>query len=162
MNEVLDETDIRILQLLQQNARLTNKEIGEKLNKTATPIYERIKRLQEQGYIKGYIAVLDHKKIGFGMMAFTQVHIRNHSHENLSHFVDDIIKFDEVLECYQMSGEYDYLLKVAIKDLEAYHDFLMNKLFKVVPLGSVQTTFVLKEAKRDAGFPLTLNKKKGK
>lgn len=154
----LDHTDIRILELLQQNARLTNKEIGEKLGKSPTPIYERVKRLQEQGYIKGYVAILDHKKIDRGLMAFTHVQVKDHSHDSLSQFIQEIIKFEEVLECYQMSGEYDFILKVALKDLETYHDFLMNKLFKVVPLGSVQSTFVLKEAKRETSFPISATK----
>ncbi|MCJ8208224.1 Lrp/AsnC family transcriptional regulator [Mucilaginibacter sp. RS28] len=150
----LDQTDLQILQLLQQNARLTNKEIGERLNKTATPIYERIKRLQEQGYIKGYVAVLDHKKVDRGLMAFTHIQLKDHSNEALCIFVEQMARFDEVLECYQMSGEYDFILRVAVKDLDTYHDFLVNKVFKVVPLGSVQTTFVLKETKRETAFPL--------
>jgi Lrp/AsnC family leucine-responsive transcriptional regulator len=154
MLQSLDQTDIRILQILQDNARLTNKEIGEKLNKTATPIFERIKRLQEQGYIKGYVAILDHKKIDRSVMAFTHVQIRDHSHDNLLKFIDGVCAFDDVQECYQMSGDYDFLLRVAVKDLDSYQDFLMNKLFKVVPLGSVQTTFVLKEAKRETRFSL--------
>ncbi|QXV65095.1 Lrp/AsnC family transcriptional regulator [Mucilaginibacter conchicola] len=156
----LDSTDIRILQLLQENARLTNKEIGERLNKTPTPIYERIKKLQEQGYIKGYVAILDHKKIDRGLMAFTQVQLRDHSAENLNHFVEEVITFEEVLECYQMSGGFDFFLRVAVKDLDTYHDFLMKKLFNVVPLGSVQSTFVLKEAKRETSFPITMPKGK--
>src|SRR5476649_232622 len=102
MLHTLDETDIRILQLLQQNARLTNKEIGEKLNKSATRVYERIKRMQDQGFIKGYVAILDHKKIDLGMISLTQIQIKDHLHENLSHFVEEIIKFEEVLECYQV------------------------------------------------------------
>ncbi|RZK41825.1 MAG: Lrp/AsnC family transcriptional regulator [Pedobacter sp.] len=150
----LDDTDIQILQLLQQNARLTNKEIGEKLHKSPTPIYERIKRLQQQGYIKGYVAILDHKKIDLSIMAFTQVQVRDHSYETLSRFIDEIIKFEEVLECYEMSGDFDFILRIAVRDLDTYHDFLMNKLFKVVPMGSVQSTFVLKEAKRETSLPL--------
>jgi Lrp/AsnC family leucine-responsive transcriptional regulator len=158
MLHTLDETDIRILQLLQQNARLTNKEIGEKLNKSATRVYERIKRLQDQGYIKGYVAILDHKKIDLGMISLTQIQIKDHLHENLSHFVEEIIKFEEVLECYQVSGDYDFMLRIAVKDLTAYHDFLMNKVFKIVPLGNVQSAFVLNEAKMITSFPLNLPK----
>jgi Lrp/AsnC family leucine-responsive transcriptional regulator len=154
----LDATDIRILQLLQENARLTNKEIGERLNKSATPIYERIKKLQEQGYIKGYVAILDHKKIERGLIAFTHVRVKDHSHDSLNHFIEEIIKCEEVLECHQTSGDYDFILKVAVKDLDTYQDFLMNKLFKIVSLGSVQSTFSLKEAKRETSFPINMPK----
>jgi len=159
MLHTLDDIDIRILQLLQENARLTNREIGEKLHKTVSPIFERIKRLQEQGFIKGYMAVLDHKKIDRSLMAFTHVQLRDHSLEGLSHFEQEMIRFDEVLECYHMSGEYDFILRVAVKDLDAYHEFLMNKLFKTIPLGSVQSTFVMREAKREMGFPIKIPKK---
>jgi Lrp/AsnC family leucine-responsive transcriptional regulator len=160
MAHTLDETDIRILQLLQENCRLTNKEIGEKLHKTASPIHERIKRMQEEGIIKGYIAVLDHEKIDRGLMAFTHVQLLNHSEESLIHFEAEICKFQDVLECYHMSGNYDFILRVAVKDLKAYYDFLMNKLFKLVPNGQVQSTFVMKEAKRELGFPLKLQKQR--
>ncbi|HEY0670319.1 MAG TPA: Lrp/AsnC family transcriptional regulator [Sphingobacteriaceae bacterium] len=158
MTHCLDEVDIRILQLLQENCRLTNKEIGEKLHKSTSPIYERIKRLQEEGYIKGYIAVIDHKKIDRGLVAITHIQLLNHSEESLNDFEAQIIKFDDVLECFHMSGNYDFILKVAVKDLNAYHDFLMNKLFKLVPSGHVQSTFVMKEAKRSMGFPITIDK----
>lgn len=149
MQHTLDETDIRILRLLQQDARQTNKQIGEKLNKSQSPIYERIKRLQDQGYIKRFTAVIDYKKIGRGLIAFAQVQVKDHIHENLIRFEKQIVQFDEVLACYQMSGEYDFMLRIAVKDLETYHNLLMDKIFKIVPLGSVQSSFVLNEAKSD-------------
>ena len=158
MARELDKVDLRILELLQQNARLTNKEIGEMLNKTSTPIYERIKRMEEQGYIKGYVALLDHKKLDRGVMAFVQITIRDHSNESLHKFIDDMANFDEVLECYQISGEHDFILKVAVKDLDTYQDFLMNKLYMVIPLGSAQTTFVLKEAKHRPSIDFDIKK----
>lgn len=154
MLNLLDPTDIRILQLLQDNARLTNKQIGEKLHKTASPINDRIRKLQEQGYIKKYVAVLDRKKIGRGLMAFTHVQLRDHSRESLSHFESEIIKFPEVLECYHMSGQYDFILRVAVKDLDAYHEFLMSHIFETIPMGSVLSTFVMKEAKAETAFPI--------
>jgi len=160
MLQNLDDTDIRILQLLQNNCRLTNKEIGEKLHKSANPISVRIQRLQEEGYIKNYVAVLDHEKVDRGLIAFTHVQLRDHSEESLVHFEDEICKFDDVLECYHMSGNYDFILKVAVSNLKAYHDFLMNKLFKLVPSGQVQSTFVMKESKRGLGLPLSVKKNK--
>jgi Lrp/AsnC family leucine-responsive transcriptional regulator len=150
----LDETDIRILQILQDNARLTNKEIGIRLNKSASAINDRVRRMQEQGFIKKYVAILDHKKIDRGLIAFTHVQLRDHSKETLNYFESEIVKLPEVLECYHMSGQYDFILRVAVKDLDAYHLFLMNHLFETVPLGSLQSTFVMKEAKAEMVYPI--------
>jgi len=150
----LDSTDIRLLKLLQENARLTNKELGEKLHKSASTISERIRRMQEEGYIRKYVAILDHKMIDRELMGFTHVQLRDHSKETLIHFEKEIIKFPEVLECYHMSGQYDFILRVAVKDLRAYHDFLMNHLFETVPMGSIQSTFVMREAKVETAFPI--------
>ncbi|WP_183568392.1 Lrp/AsnC family transcriptional regulator [Mucilaginibacter sp. SP1R1] len=152
----LDSTDISILKLLQENARFTNKEIAEKLNKTATPIFRRIKRLEEEGYIKNYVAVLDPKKIDRGLMAFTHVQVKDHSKGSLKIFEKAIIQLPEVLECYHMSGVYDFILRVAVRDLEAYHNFLMNRLFNIIEVGSVQSTFVMKECKHEAAFPIAV------
>ncbi|WP_428331058.1 Lrp/AsnC family transcriptional regulator [Mucilaginibacter sp.] len=154
----LDATDIRILKFLQDNARLTNKELGEKLHKSASTIGERIKRLEDEGYIKKYAAILDPQKINCGLMAFTHVKIRDHSKESLSHFENEIIKFPQVLDCYHMSGQYDFILRVAVADLNAYHEFLMNHLFETIPMGSVQSTFVMKEAKGMSAFPVEIGK----
>lgn len=150
----LDPIDIRILQLLQENGRLFNKEIGEKLHKSPSSINDRVRRLQDQGYIKKYAAVLDHALIDRGFMAFTHVQLKDHSKQTLGNFEQAIIKLPEVLECYHMSGEYDFILRVAVRDLKVYHDFLMTKLFEIMGVGSVQSTFVMKEAKAEMAFPI--------
>jgi Lrp/AsnC family leucine-responsive transcriptional regulator len=154
MFSTLDETDIRILQLLQENARLTNKEIADKLYKTPTPVFRRIKRLEDEGYIKNYVAILDHHKIDRGLMAFTLVQLKDHSKEGLNHFEQEIIRHPEVLDCYHMSGVYDFILRIAVKDLDAYHSFLMNKLFTIMSLGTIQSSFVMKESKHETAFPI--------
>jgi Lrp/AsnC family leucine-responsive transcriptional regulator len=151
----LDSVDIHILQILQDNARMTNKEIGEKLHKSASAINDRIRRMQEQGYIKNYVAVLDNKKIDRGLIAFTHVQLRDHDKETINYFETEIVKVPEVMECYHMSGQYDFILRVAVKDLDAYHQFLMNHLFETVPLGSLQSTFVMREAKAEMAYPIT-------
>lgn len=145
---ILDDIDLGILDLLRKNGRLTNKEIGERLNKTATPIFKRIKRLEEQGFIKGYVAVLDYDKIGQGLLAFTHVQVKDHTKEGLQKFIDQAISFDEVLECYQTSGEFDFILRIASKDIKSYQDFMINKLIDIVPLTTVKSTFVMKEASK--------------
>jgi Lrp/AsnC family leucine-responsive transcriptional regulator len=154
MQKELDPVDIQILQLLQENARMTNKEIGEKLHKTATPINDRVRRLQDMGVIKRYVAVLDHDKIHRGLMAFTHVQLKDHSKDILGNFERQIIQSPEVLECYHLSGAADFLLKVAVRDLKAYHEFLMNRLFNIMAVGSVESKFVFKEAKSENAFPL--------
>jgi Lrp/AsnC family leucine-responsive transcriptional regulator len=154
MLDKLDQTDIRILQILQDNARLTNKEIGEKLFKSASTINDRIRRMQDKGYIKKYVAVLDPKMISRGFTAFTHVHLKDHSKEIINHFEDEIVKLPEVLECYHMSGQYDFILKVAVKDLDAYHLFLMNNLFEKFSIGSIESTFVMREAKVEMVSPI--------
>lgn len=155
----LDDIDIKILRLLQENCRLTNKEIGEKLHKTASPINDRIHRMQEQGVIKKYAAVLDHHKIDLGLIAFTHVQLKDHSEHSLTVFETEIIKSPEVLECYHMSGEYDFILRVATVNLPAYHNWLMNKLFRILSVGSVKSTFVMKEAKTQTPYPIKATKK---
>lgn len=156
MLQQLDHTDISILKILQENARLTNQEIAEKLHKTASPIYRRIKRLEEEGFIKRYVAILDPQKIDRGMMAFTHVQLKDHSQDSLRLFEQAIIRLPEVLECYHMTGMYDFILKVAVKDLAAYHEFLMNELFGIMAIGSVQSTLVMKESKHEGAFPITV------
>ena len=154
MIDKLDQTDIRILQLLQENARLTNKEIGTLLYKSASAVNDRIRRMQDNGYIKKYVAVLDPKLIGRGFTAFTHVHLKDHSKEIINHFEEEIIKLPEVLECYHMSGQYDFILKVAVKDMDAYHLFLMNHLFEKFSIGSIESTFVMRKAKAEMPSPI--------
>jgi Lrp/AsnC family leucine-responsive transcriptional regulator len=124
------------------------------MSKSLSPIYDRIRRLEKDGYIKRYVAILDHRKIDRALMAFTHVKLKDHSKESLSMFQSEIILFDEVMECYHMSGEYDFILRVATENLSTYHDFLMNKLFKIMSVGSVQSTFVMKEAKSETAYVL--------
>ena len=153
LNE-LDPTDIGILKLLQDNSRLTNLQIGKAISKSPSSVYQRIKKMQDQGYILKYGAVLDNNKIDRGLVAFTHVQLKDHSQESLRTFESQIILSPEVLECYHMSGMYDFILRVAVKDLNTYHDFLMNKLFGFMAVGNVQSTFVMKEAKSETAFPI--------
>src|SRR5262249_4497606 len=147
MATTLDAIDIRILQLLQYDARLTNKEIADKLSKSVTAVYDRIRRLETEGYIVGYVALLDKKLIGKNLIGYITVRLKEHSQAGLRGFQKEVSKFPEVMECYQMTGEYDFLMKVAIGDMNEYNEFLMNKLSTLPNIGVVQTSFVLSEAK---------------
>jgi Lrp/AsnC family leucine-responsive transcriptional regulator len=150
----LDDLDRKILDLLQHDARLTHKEIGEKVHKSRNAIYERVKRMEKDGVIRRYIAVLDPNHVNRMLMSFTHVSIKDHSLDVINKFEHDIIQFDEVMECYHMSGAYDFILKVAVKDMAAYHEFISKKLFMVCPTAHLESTFVMKEAKMELAFKL--------
>ena len=154
MLRALDNDDLRILQLLQHDARLTNKEIADKIGKSVSPVYERIKRLQANGYIKHYAAILDNKLINRSLIAYTNVHLKDHSQATMLDFEKRVSNFSEVMECYHMTGEYDFLLKVAVSNMEAYYDFVINRLAKLPNVGTVQSFFVLHESKKNTAYPL--------
>lgn len=150
----LDNTDIKILNLLQTNARLTIKQLAIELQKSHTPVFERVKKLEEKGYIKRYVAILDPKLINRQLTAFTHVQLKEHSQKILSEFEKEAVKFHEVMECYHMTGAFDFILKIAVKDMAAYHEFLMQKLSKLPDIGTLQSFFVMSEAKHETAYHL--------
>jgi DNA-binding Lrp family transcriptional regulator len=149
----LDPTDIEILRLLQQNAEITNKEISHKLHKSIATIHERIRRLKEQGYIKRTVAILDRKKIDKSLIAFSHVLLKDHSANTLSSFEKEVVKFPEVMECFQMTGTFDFILRIATADMDAYHIFY-RKLATLPNITTVQSFFVLSETKSDTAYPI--------
>lgn len=149
-----DAADIHILQLLQSDARLTNKEIADKIGKSVTAVYERIRRLEKDGFILRYVAVLDRVKIGKPLVAYTNIQLKEHSHIMLKAFEKDIIRFDEVMECCHMTGLFDYLLKVAVRDMQEYQDFIVNKLSKLPNIGTVQSSFMMTELKHQTAYKI--------
>ena len=152
--DVLDATDIEILKLLQLDSTLTNKELSYKLFKSIATIHERIRKLKEEGYIKRMVAVLDRKKINRNLIAFSQVLLNDHTVDTLTGFEREIVKFPEVMECFQMTGTFDFILRIATSDMDAYHDFYRNKLATLPNITTVQSFFVLSETKSDTAYPL--------
>jgi DNA-binding Lrp family transcriptional regulator len=150
----LDAIDIGILQLLQHDARLTNKELADKLGKSINPIYERVRRLEREGFIQRYVALVDRNKIDKSLVAFTNVQLKEHAHDMLKAFEKTIVLFEEVMECHHMTGIYDYLLRVVVKDMAAYQDFIVNKLARLPNIGTVQSSFVMTEIKNETAFVL--------
>lgn len=148
----LDDTDIRILRLLQQNARLTIKEIGAEVHLSSTPIYERLRRLEREGYIKRYVAVLDVGKLDRGFMVFCSIKLRQLTIERAREFMDTIRQIPEVTECYNISGRYDYLLKIHARNMKAYQEFILNVLGEIDCVGSIESTFVMDEVKHTFGI----------
>ncbi|MBK8705174.1 MAG: Lrp/AsnC family transcriptional regulator [Saprospiraceae bacterium] len=143
----LDPTDLRILNLLQEDAHLTNKEIAAQLGLTTTPVFERVKRLEEEGYISKYVALVDRAKLDYALAAFCNVQLKEHARSYLKQFEDEVRSLREVIECYHIAGMFDYLLKVVVKDMNAYQDFIVNKLAALNNIGNVQSSFVMTEVK---------------
>ncbi|MDJ1469492.1 Lrp/AsnC family transcriptional regulator [Cytophagaceae bacterium DM2B3-1] len=152
--EELDDLDVTILRLLQENAHYTNKEIAARLGMTITPVYERIKRLENQGYIKKYITLLDKEKIGKTLTSFCSVSLRHHTKDNVEQFEKEIQQFNEVQECYHVAGATDFLLKVTVKNMSEYHDFVRNKLSTIENIGNLNSSFVLNEIKYTLAYDI--------
>ncbi|HMO34344.1 MAG TPA: Lrp/AsnC family transcriptional regulator [Lacibacter sp.] len=150
----LDATDIGILRLLQYDARLTNKELADKLGKSINPIYERVRRLEKEGYIQRYVALVDRNKIDKPLVAFTNVQLKEHAHSMLKDFEQAIVNFEEVMECHHMTGIYDYLIKIVVQDMNEYQDFIVNKLARLPNIGTVQSGFVMTEIKHETAYAL--------
>lgn len=155
MAETLDDIDLQILKTLQRNAKLTTKELADAVHLTPTPVFERQKRLERQGYIKRYVAVLDPEKLGQGLQVFCKVKMKQINHEIADAFVRRIQRIPEVTECYNTSGAYDYLLKVRARDMKQYQEFVLNKLGEIDSLASIESTFVMSEVKQDHGIVVT-------
>jgi len=145
--ELLDNTDILLLKILSNNSNFTIKELAAKVNLTPSPVFERVKRLEDQGYIKKYIALLDAEKLNYGLIVFCNIKLKQHDKSIGYQFVSDIQQIEEVVECYNISGDYDFLLKVYARDMKHYQDFVFNKLGSVKSIGSTHSTFVMSENK---------------
>ncbi len=139
----IDNKDISILKVLQENAKATVKEIAQKVHLSTTPVHERIKRLEQSGVIKQYATLLDHSKVNKGLMVICYVSLRQHDKKEGAKFIKSILSFNEVIECYSISGEFDFMLKVIAESMETYYDFHVNKLSQADNIGHVQSVFVM-------------------
>ncbi|MBP5458129.1 MAG: Lrp/AsnC family transcriptional regulator [Paludibacteraceae bacterium] len=151
---MLDKTDKDILRILQQNAKLTTKELAASVNLSSTPVFERQKRLENEGYIRKYVAVADPEKLGLGILVFCNVRLNQHTRTNGNDFVEAINAMEEVVECYNTSGEYDFMLKVYAKDMKDYQDFIIGKLGAIDCIGALHSIFVMGEAKNAHSVPV--------
>lgn len=152
--ENLDITDLRLLKILQNDAKLTTKEIAARVNLSPTPVYERIKRLEKEGFIEKYIAIVNAEKVGKGLTVFCNITLKEHTKEIGNKFVKDIVALKEVVECYNISGDYDFLLKIIINDMKNYQSFVINELGSVKNIGSAHSTFVIGVIKHNYAVPL--------
>lgn len=154
MTTDLDQIDIRILQLLQKNAAQSNEAIAAKVNKSVATIHARVKRLKDNGYIKRVVAILDNRKIDRGQIAFSQVYLKSHTKECLKEFKEEVAKFDEVMECFQMTGTFDFILRIATRNMDDYNIFYNEKLATLSSISTIQTSFVMSEVKSDTAYPI--------
>jgi DNA-binding Lrp family transcriptional regulator len=143
----LDKTDLEILKMLQKDSNRTTKSIAAHLDMSTSPVFERIKKLEKEGYIKKYVAVLDNKKIGLKLTVFIGITLQGHTRSYLEKFVKEINNFPEVVECHRVSGNFDYLLKLVVEDIEAYETFIITKLTLLPYLGNVQSLITLSTGK---------------
>lgn len=140
--------------LLQQNAKLNTKEIAEKVGLSVSPTFERIKKLEQKHYIKKYIALIDGTKIGKTINVYCQVTLATHSRELIDEFKKHINEFSEIMGCYHVSGNYDFLLKIAVADMNEYHRFIIEKLSVIKGISNLQSSFVMEEIKNDTAYNL--------
>ena len=143
----LDNTDLQILRALQENARLTTKQLAARVNLSTTPVFERVKRLERGGFIRGYVAVLDAEKLGRGFTVFCSVKLKQMNRAVARDFISVIRDIPQVAECYNISGEYDYLLKIQAPDMRYYNEFIINVLGTIDSIGSILSSFVMDEIK---------------
>ena len=139
----LDERDLAILRILQQNARATVKEIADQINLSTTPVHERIKRLESQGVIKQYATLLQPAKVQKGLMVICYVSHKQHNKSAGAKFIKGILEMPEVIECYNISGEFDFMLKVVAEHMDDYYHFHVNKLSQAENIGHLQSVFVM-------------------
>jgi Lrp/AsnC family leucine-responsive transcriptional regulator len=151
---MFDEIDRKLLALLQNDSKQTNKALSIKLGLSVTAVYERVKKLESSGVISNYVALVNKKKVNKGFMAFCHVKLVQHSQDFVVKFEREVAKLEEVIECYHISGDYDYLLKVLVQDMEAFREFMVKKLTRIDHIGSTHSMFMISEVKHTTTITL--------
>lgn len=140
---VIDGKDAEILRLLQENAKLTIREIASQVHLSPTPTHERIKRLEREGVIRKYVALLDNRKINKGITVIVQISLKEHNKRAAQEFIDAVLDFKEVTECYNISGDFDFMLKIVVESMESFHYFSVNKLSEISGIAQTKSIFVM-------------------
>lgn len=155
-NENLDDIDRKILRILQRNSDLTVKELAAKLHLSTSPTFERQKRLERDGYIERYMAVVNPHKVGNGIMVLCNIRLKQHSQELIQEFMNVVQNLEEITECYNTSGDYDFLIKVYAHDMKSYQQFMLNTLGTINCIGSLHSIFVIDETKNTHAVPISI------
>lgn len=150
----IDKTEIKILKLLQDDARITNQVLADKVGMSASPCWRRVRKLEEDNVIQGYRAILNRKKIGLGVMVFVRVTIDSHSEIEAKKFEQEVSELENVVSCYSIGGDADFLLQVVSHDLDSYADFAMSVIRRLPGIKEMQSMFVLKEIKPLVSYPV--------
>lgn len=146
---ILDEIDKQILAMLHEDAHMTNKKIAEELGMSVTPIHERIKKLEKEGIITKYKVVINAQKIGKSLTVFCEITLKEHAAEYLTQFEKDAMSLAEVQECYCISGNSDFLLKIVVQDMDEYRNFILHKMANIKNIGNAQSHFVMNEIQNE-------------
>jgi Lrp/AsnC family leucine-responsive transcriptional regulator len=150
----MDAIDKKLLGLLQEDTKKTTKELSMILNLSVTAVYERIKKLEREGVIRNYVALLNRNKIEKAFVVFCHIKLIQHTKDVIHTFENEVIRLDEVSECFHVSGDYDYILKVNVKDMDAYREFMVTKLTGLQHIGSTHSSFMIGEVKNTTAFVL--------
>jgi Lrp/AsnC family transcriptional regulator, leucine-responsive regulatory protein len=150
----MDAIDKKLLGLLQEDTKKTTKELSMVLNLSVTAVYERIKKLEREGVIRKYVALLDAKKVEKAFVVFCHIKLVQHTKDFITTFENEVMQLDEVLECFHVSGDYDYILKVAVQDMETFREFMITKLTGLHHIGSTHSSFVIGQVKNTTAFKL--------
>lgn len=150
----LDATDKKLLQFLQEDSKQTTKELSLKLNLSVTAVYERIKKLEREEIISKYVVLLNRNKIQKGFVVFCHLKLMQHTKEFISQFEKEVVQLSEVLECFHVSGDYDYILKICVENMEEYREFMVTKLTTLQHIGSTHSTFMIGEVKNTTAFSM--------
>ena len=148
----MDATDKKLLQFLQEDSKQTTKELSLKLNLSVTAVYERIKKLEREEIISKYVVLLNRNKIQKGFVVFCHLKLMQHTKEFISQFEKEVVQLTEVLECFHVSGDYDYILKICVENMEEYREFMVTKLTTLQHIGSTHSTFMIGEVKNTTAF----------
>jgi len=149
-----DTTDIKILNQLQEDGKLTNVELSARVNLSPSPCLARVRALEQAGIISRYVTLLDPQKLGLGISVFIQITLERQVERNLNDFQAAITKYAEVMECYLMTGDFDYLIRVVVKDMPALELFILEKLTKIAGISNIKSSFALKQVKYKTALPL--------
>ncbi|TMM57089.1 Lrp/AsnC family transcriptional regulator [Maribacter algarum] len=150
----LDGIDKKLLSLLQSDCKRTTAAYAKQLHLSTTAVYERIKRLEKNGVVASYVALIDKKKVDKAFTVLCHIKLIQHIKTNVLKFEQEVLQLDEVVECYHISGDYDYILKIHVRDMQAYRDFMVTKLTAISNIGSTQSSFAINEVKHTTAVPI--------
>lgn len=154
MKATFDEKDLKILNLLQQDCRLSVKDIGEKIGLSFSPTYERLKRIEKEKIIERHVALINRHKVDIGILAYCNITLKEQSKKTILGFEKEVIKHDEIIEVISISGTYDFMLKIYAKDIDDYNRFVVNVIADMPNIGQYHSLFVLNEVKKSTAYIL--------